>query len=136
MTAFKIYILEDDVDDVTFLYEAFTAQGYGSSIRFFMNPEGFIPHLNSLRQSDLPHIIISDLNMPKVTGFQLIRQLKASELFKTIPVVAYTTSMLQVHKEMALAAGADHYFIKPTSFEGIRRFVKSVVEISGRNETC
>jgi CheY-like chemotaxis protein len=134
MTAWKIYIIEDDVDDVTFLHEAFTTQGYGSGIHFFMNPECLIPHLDSLNQADFPHIIITDLNMPKVSGFQLIRLLKSSELYKGIPVVAYTTSILQVHKEMALAAGADHYYTKPTSFEAIKRFVKTIVELSGRNQ--
>ena len=63
-----------------------------------------------------PGIILLDLKMPLKDGFQVLRELKADERYKTIPVVVLTTSINSDDAQKALELGANDYIIKPVRF--------------------
>jgi len=66
-----------------------------------------------LYKGDLPDIIISDLNIPEITGLQFLLQLKASGLFSTIPVLMLSSEESTEVRIKCLEAGADDYVVKP-----------------------
>ncbi|HVF94975.1 MAG TPA: response regulator [Sphingomonas sp.] len=70
-----------------------------------------------------PDLIIMDIQMPHVTGYELILQLKADEVLKTIPVMAVTAYAGREDEERIRAAGADTYVSKPIS---LARFMDAV----------
>ena len=70
-----------------------------------------------------PDLIIMDIQMPHVTGYELILQLKADEQLKTIPVMAVTAYAGREDEERIRAAGADTYVSKPIS---LARFMEAV----------
>ena len=64
-----------------------------------------------------PDLILMDLNLPVIDGWEAIRQLKANEKTRTIPVIALTAHAMAGDRERALAAGADDFDTKPVSFD-------------------
>ena len=67
--------------------------------------------------ADTPDLILMDLNLPVIDGWEAIRLLKANEKTRTIPVIALTAHAMAGDRERALAAGADDFDTKPVSFD-------------------
>jgi chemosensory pili system protein ChpA (sensor histidine kinase/response regulator) len=66
------------------------------------------------RLSELtPDVIILDIEMPHMNGFELLKAIKAQESYQQIPVIMLTSRATAKHRQKALALGADHYAIKP-----------------------
>jgi DNA-binding response OmpR family regulator len=63
-----------------------------------------------------PHVILLDLNLPKVDGFEILRRIRASETCKEVAVLVVTSSDAAADREMAAKLGA-RYFRKPTNLE-------------------
>lgn len=74
-----------------------------------------------------PHLVLLDLMLPKVDGFEVCRQLKSREETKHIPVVVLTAKTAEEDREKARAAGADSYMTKPFRpeelWQEIKRFI-------------
>lgn len=66
--------------------------------------------------SNKPKVILLDLKMQKVDGLQVLTQIKASELTKSIPVVVLTSSKEHPDIDRAYALGANSYIVKPVEF--------------------
>ncbi len=76
-----------------------------------------------------PDLILMDLSLPVMDGWEATRQIKASEATRGIPVIALTANAMAGDKERALQAGCDDFDIKPVDFprllEKIRAQLKS-----------
>jgi two-component system, cell cycle response regulator DivK len=68
-----------------------------------------------------PDLIIMDIMMPRMDGFEATRQLRANPRFRQVPILALTA--MEGAREMVLAAGCDDYMSKPID---VRRFVERV----------
>ena len=75
-----------------------------------------------------PRVIILDLNLPKVDGFDVLRQVKASASLNAIPVVILTTSDSTDDIQRAYALGADSYVVKPTELKAFTQALVMVCE--------
>jgi two-component system, cell cycle response regulator DivK len=64
-------------------------------------------------EASLPDLILLDLSLPEMDGWEVLRHLKEHEQMKTIPVVALTAHALLSDRDRAFAAGFDDYDIKP-----------------------
>ena len=64
-----------------------------------------------------PVVILLDINMPRVGGLEVMRQLKSHPVFRTIPVVMLTTSAASQDVETAYRHGANSYIVKPVDFD-------------------
>lgn len=72
---------------------------------------------------ELPDIILMDMNMPVLNGWDATRALKAAESTQGIPVVALTADDMIEDHEKALSAGCDYFETKPIDFERLLRTV-------------
>lgn len=66
--------------------------------------------------AERPDLILMDLSLPKVDGWEATRRLKATPLLAAIPVVALSSHAMAGDRERALAAGCDEYETKPIDF--------------------
>ena len=64
-----------------------------------------------------PTLVLSDIEMPRMDGFDLLRNIRADEALRDLPVVMITSRIAQKHREMARQLGANHYLGKPYSDE-------------------
>jgi two-component system response regulator len=73
-----------------------------------------------------PKVILLDIKMPKVDGIEVLRQLKAHDISKSIPVVIMTSSKEEQDIIRSYELGVNSYVVKPVDFEG---FAKAVSEL-------
>ena len=76
--------------------------------------------------SDLPSIVLLDLNLPKVDGREVLQAIRANEATRTLPVVVLTTSTEPFDVEASYALGVNSYIQKPVDFEQFVWAVKQV----------
>ena len=78
-----------------------------------------------------PELILMDLQLPGMDGFELTRRLKADPLTRGIVIVAMTAYAMKGDKERALAAGCDGYLSKPLDTRALAGIVAGYLEPSG-----
>lgn len=75
-----------------------------------------------------PSLVILDLNLPKVHGFDVLEKLKSDDKTRHIPVIVLTTSSQDADVRRAYLAGASSYLVKPSSLDGYRKLACSIDE--------
>ncbi len=104
----KILIAEDSEDSSAMLALALTGHGYE-----VMSGTNGVEALRLARATP-PDLIISDIMMPEMDGFELCRQIKADHKLNKIPFIFYTATYTEHQdEELAVALGASHFLIKP-----------------------
>lgn len=102
----KILIVEDETSSLQALKEAFEQQGY--QVAAATNGEEALVML----QKDLPSIILLDIILPKMDGFEVLQQLKKNKTTQSIPVILLTNLSQPQDIERAIALGATTYLVK------------------------
>ena len=76
----------------------------------------------------LPNLVLLDLKLPGIDGFEVLRQIKSTPILKRLPVVILTSSKEEGDRALSYDQGANSYLVKPVSFDG---FLGVVREIDG-----
>ncbi|MES2101717.1 MAG: response regulator, partial [Pseudomonadota bacterium] len=71
----------------------------------------------------VPAIVLSDIEMPRMDGFDLVRNMRADARLRDLPVIMITSRIAQKHREYAAELGVDHYLGKPYSEEDLLALV-------------
>lgn len=124
----KILIVDDAVDTVELLKKRFHAEGYDTSEAY--NGE---EALNKVPEYD-PDLIVLDVMMPKIDGYEVAKRLKANEKTKYIPVLMLTAKGEIEHKVKGLDIGADDYMAKPFDYKELSARVRSLLSIKATHE--
>ena len=83
----------------------------------------------------MPSIILLDINLPDIDGYQVISQLKSSADTKDIPVIAITANVMTGDEDKAIRAGFDAYMPKPVNFTSLITKMSSLGVYVSYNET-
>jgi DNA-binding response OmpR family regulator len=122
----KILVVEDDVYMQAILNEYFNTD-YGIEIR-----SNGIDALSFLQEGNIPDLVISDLNVPKLNGLQLIEQIKASDFFNSIPIMILSGEDSSEMRIKCLDAGADDYVVKPFNPRELEARIKVILRRMGK----
>ncbi|HHQ41375.1 MAG TPA: response regulator [Chromatiales bacterium] len=71
-------------------------------------------------------LFLVDINMPKMDGYRLVREMRAGEELRAVPVVMVSTEAKPGDREQAWAAGANHYLVKPVRPETLQAVVRAI----------
>jgi len=106
----KILIVDDDLDSVELLTKRLRAEGYHTSEAY--DGEQALRQVEEYR----PDVVILDIKMPKIDGYEVCRRLKGSEDTKLIPIIMLTVKRKVPDKVKGLDVGADDYIPKPFDY--------------------
>jgi two-component system, cell cycle response regulator DivK len=103
----KILIVEDNEQNMYLM--TFLLENYGYKIiQAFNGKEGI-----RLAQETKPDVILLDIQLPEMNGYQVAEELRKDHLLSSVPIIAVTSYAMAGDKERALAAGATGYIEKP-----------------------
>lgn len=129
---FVMLLAEDDPDDQLLAQEALEATGLPHKLITLDDGQELIDYLDFPEASDaskvdlLPDLIMIDLNLPRLSGRQVLELLKGNDRLRHIPVVVLTTSKAEDDVLGCYDLGAAGFFTKPVSFEGLVRVLESI----------
>jgi len=117
----RVAVIDDDEDICTLVHHRLTAMG--------MDVDAYLDGKSGLDAivDDPPDLAIIDVMMPGMNGLEVTRALRATEATKDLPVVIFSALVRPKDQGAGLAAGADHYVIKPFSVSALGAFVDKVL---------
>jgi CheY-like chemotaxis protein len=123
-----IIIVEDDTDDQEMFSEIFEELNYGNEIIFFNDGQEALTYLTA--KTTEPFIVFSDINMPKLNGIELRKQIHENEdiRLKTIPYLFFTTSAEQEAVIDTYSKSIQGFFIKPSNYQELKNIIQIIIE--------
>ena len=122
----NILLAEDDVDDRDFFEQAIKEMDFNCKLNFVTNGRELIDYLD---ESEVPHIVFLDLNMPIVSGMEALKILRHNQKYSRLVIAIYSTSSNERDIEFTLAQGANCYIIKPNKFSKLKKILKHVLSM-------
>ena len=114
----KVLYVEDNDDNVYMMKMQFELL---DGFEFLTAEDGEAGYVKA--RVELPDLILMDLDLPIVDGWELTRRLKSDSTTRHIPVIALTAHAMPGSREQALAAGCDEFDTKPINFERLMQKV-------------
>ena len=130
--AIDILLIEDNENDAELAIRALQKNNVARHIIHLQDGEDALDFLFGKGQyegrntDNKPQMILLDLKMPKISGLEVLEQLKSDELTKTIPVVMLTSSKEHPDVDKAYSLGANSYIVKPVDFDNFRKVVNDL----------
>jgi CheY-like chemotaxis protein len=118
----KVLLVEDNEMNRDMLGRRLQRKGYEVCIAVD-GAEGI-----AMAQSEMPDIILMDMSLPVVDGWEATRRLKADPRIKAIPIIALTAHAMSGDREQAIAAGCDDYDTKPIEFTRLLEKIETLLE--------
>jgi CheY-like chemotaxis protein len=129
-----ILLVDDNNMDVVLTLYAFREAGLMVDINVAKNGKEALDYLfgndkfADRLQYPIPDVILLDLKMPGIDGFEVLRKIKGSGCLKRIPVIILTSSREEKDKNLGYDLGANSYLLKPVSSDGFTEVVKKLCE--------
>ncbi|HAX77290.1 MAG TPA: histidine kinase [Cyanobacteria bacterium UBA11372] len=117
----RVLVVEDQPYNQQLLTEVLELEGYG--VELVCDGRAMLERIGS--PQSLPNLILMDIQLPGVDGFELIRQIKAHPLWRKIPAIAVTAMAMAGDRDRCLRAGADAYVSKPLNIEQLLTAIRS-----------
>lgn len=120
--AAPVVLIVDDNDDTRLMYEELLSR---CGFRVRLAADG----MEALASAEevVPSVVVMDLAMPGLNGWEATRRLKTGDRTRDVPIVVLTAHALDHYRDVAIAAGCDEFLAKPCSIEtlvaAIRRFL-------------
>lgn len=135
MTApLSIIVADDDLDDHRLMKDAWEENHLSIPLEFVQDGQQLLDYLHRrggyahLEGQPLPSLVLLDLNMPRKDGRQALREIRADDHLKKIPVVVMSTSNKTEDIERAYELGVNSFIRKPAHFEGLVDAVRTLAK--------
>lgn len=115
----KILLADDDVEDRFIMQDAFNAINLSEVPLLVEDGEKVLEYLSETHRNAgiLPSLVVLDLNMPRLSGTQTLRELKSCDAYKDIPVIIFSSSLNVIEMHECKQLGALSYMVKPFTYE-------------------
>ncbi|MBO0936290.1 response regulator [Fibrella sp. HMF5335] len=117
MSQHNIFLVDDDEDDIYLARLTFNEHFADWKLTSFNDGQELIDYLSENTTQPLPELIILDLNMPRLTGFEALTVLKQHAHWRRIPVAILTTSSNAEDRALSEELGACAFITKPATIE-------------------
>ncbi len=129
-----VLVLEDDPDDVFFLRRAFKENNFTGNFVVLDDGQEGVDYVSGAgvysnrTQHPFPDILITDLKMPRLNGFEVLRWLKKHPQFMVIPAIVLSASAEERDLKEAYCLGANAYLTKPAEPLVRREMVRKLID--------
>jgi len=127
-----ILLVEDNRMDVELTLDAFKEARLLNTIYVSPNGQDALDYLLGRgKYADrntypIPNLVLLDLKLPGVDGFEVLRQVKSTPILKRLPVIILTSSKEEGDRALTYDIGANSYIVKPVSFDGFLGVIKQI----------
>jgi DNA-binding response OmpR family regulator len=111
----RIVIVEDNPADVLFVREALKHHGIAFSLEHYVSGDAALKALAAMQEA--PDLILLDINLPRVSGFELLKTVRNHAVLANVPTAIITSSVTGGDKTKGEQLGADAYIVKPSDYE-------------------
>ena len=115
---YKILLVDDEPDILEFLSYNLKKEGYN----VFTANNG--KEAVTVAKKETPHLIILDVMMPDMDGFETIRRIREMEQFTSLPIIALTAKAMKGDREKCMQSGASDYIAKPVDVEQLKSLLR------------
>jgi CheY-like chemotaxis protein len=115
----KVLVVDDDVRNIFAITSAL--ESYQMNVIY---AESGKAALDTLKNTPDVDIILMDVMMPEMDGFQTIREIRKSDRFKKTPIISVTAKAMKGDREKCLDAGASDYIAKPVDMDKLRSLLR------------
>ena len=122
----KVLCIEDNISNMTLVSRIVEAEGH----QLLRAEDG--PKALDVLANNTPDIILLDINIPGIDGFEMARLIKADAAMASIPVIATTANVFVGDKERCLEAGCDDYLPKPLDIRRLREMMRQYLTSEGQ----
>lgn len=129
-----VLLADDDVDDRLFFKEAFEEIKIKTEVQIVKDGMELMELLTK-PGIKLPHILFLDLNMPRKSGMECLKEIKEMDQFKDIAIAIYSTSASEQDIEQTFVNGANVYIKKPNDFSTLKKILTEVITINWQYHT-
>lgn len=123
----RILYVEDNFDNRILIKRVLEAEGY-TVIEAKSGREGL-----ELARTGSPDLILMDINLPDVDGYECTRLLQAADATRAIPILALTANVLEGDRQKALGAGCSGYVAKPIDVDELPRKIAGHLDAAARS---
>lgn len=128
----SILLIEDDQIDRMTIQRSFKNLNIRNPLNVACNGEEGLEFIQNT--TDIPCLIILDINMPKMNGIEFLKIIKSDPSFKIIPVVILTTSNDENDKQICYNYGAASYIVKPIDYNEFQQTIKTFNDYWSMNQ--
>jgi CheY-like chemotaxis protein len=121
----ELLLVEDSFGDAALAREAFAGAKLANHLLIAADGEEALRALNAMDRPR-PDLILLDLNLPRMSGLEVLKAIKASPSLREIPVVVLTGSDASADVRESYALGANAYIVKPVHFERLEEIVTAL----------
>lgn len=128
-----ILLVEDNPADVRLLKELLSEQEAAPNIQWVMDGHEALDYLlqrNEHKNAARPDYVVLDLGLPRISGYEVLKEIKEDPRFKNIPVIILTTSRNPLDRDQCNQLGADSFLSKPRSLKGFEDLVHQLVSLA------
>lgn len=128
--AIRILVADDDADDRMLIADAFDEASLSNPVDFVEDGVELLDYLNrrgkyeAKKKEDMPGIILLDLNMPRMDGRTALKEIRADEELRKIPIIVLTTSKSEEDILRTYDLGVNSFITKPVTFDGLVQVVQ------------
>lgn len=127
MNTQPVLIVDDDSDDREFIQDAWKELNYENRLIFFKNGEQVLHFLET--EKTVPFLILCDINLPKMNGFELKEKLLNHHFtrYKSIPFVFWSSMISNTQAQKAYDLGVNGIFLKENNFGELKQSLVDIV---------
>jgi CheY-like chemotaxis protein len=123
-----ILLVDDDPDEHLLFQDALKELPGSPKLAYAHDGQQLMQLLND-EKAQLPAIIFLDLNMPRMTGFECLQEIRKSSKLTQIPVVIFSTTSQTQAIDKVYEQGANYYIRKPNTFAMLKEVIERMLEI-------
>lgn len=128
----RLLVVEDDTDDQLLVLDALREAGFPHDVFFAHDGAELMDYVNRQGEhtdpgsSPLPHLVILDLHMPRMSGFDVLEKRRSHPVFRLIPVIVMTSSWSEEDITQCYELGVNSFITKPVSFDHLVRVMRTI----------